>query len=657
MSNEVIQAIQSQIEANIARVTDVSLFQEYFQRRICNSTDFDEWSSLYSRILVNLQTLTPEQKIQKKLQENIAFFRPEHNPTIFKDLEDSQKSVKLITGQVQSGKTAVICGLATYLIKVLKMPVVIVVRNFTADYIQLSKKFKSTGTFGEYDILCHYAKDGNKENFFSAENVGLTICLEHQTQLRKVLEGYHLRKTPFCLIADEADAVCYKTGSGSERERIGLFNELRDCASQFIAVTATAFDMLYLEKELVSQNIYHVPVPEFYKGIEHPDFTIEELPDKFDFISKAESSSIWTLSRDMELFYTRLTDTPVFESVIREEDEKYGEVWIDHPVICLQRTETVIAKQLQCMATMIRHPVFGQQWTVIVYNGEGVYAYSPDGMSNEIKDSDGNVCRGETPREAYLSDAPKALYFKSLTIGDILQYFKDCGIATHILIVAGQMVNRGLNICSNDYKWHLTHQILKLSDTATCADNNQISGRLFGIYRDPIPTRLFVCKKDALGLKQTHYLQKRIFEGASLHELAEKMPNLCEQIKVFVGLIPRRKTSKKCREPKWNKVFREQEQYGEVEEENKVEDVEDGQGWLVYRSSQIQKKAYEDIEKVLLEQGWTNMWVKRNEIESYLPDREWDRRKVTNMHNSVRVGETRIQYRKVDNRVEYKLTI
>jgi len=134
MSNEVIQAIQTQIEANIARVTDVLLFQEYFQRRICNSTDFDEWSSLYSRILVNLQALTPEQNIQKKLQENIAFFKPENNPTIFKDLEDSQKSVKLITGQVQSGKTAVICGLATHLIKVLKMPVVIVVRNFTADY-------------------------------------------------------------------------------------------------------------------------------------------------------------------------------------------------------------------------------------------------------------------------------------------------------------------------------------------------------------------------------------------------------------------------------------------------------------------------------------------------------------------------------------------
>jgi hypothetical protein len=157
-----------------------------------------------------------------------------------------------------------------------------------------------------------------------------------------------------------------------------------------------------------------------------------------------------------------------------------------------------------------------------------------------------------------------------------------------------------------------------------------------------------------LGLKQTHYLQKRIFEGASLHELAEKMPNLCEKIKVFVGLIPRRKTSKKCREPKWNKVFREQEQYGVVEEEKKIED---GDGWLVYRSSEVHKNIYQTIEKILLEQEWINIWVKRSEIENYIEERSWDRRWLNDMHKPIRNGETRIQYRKRNNRIEYRLVI
>lgn len=648
----VLQAIQNQVESNILNVSDVLLFQEYFALK--NSTEISKWYDFYSRMMTNLQTLTPKQKIQKKLQEKIEFFRPENNPTIFEDLENPEKSVKLITGQVQSGKTAVICGLSVYLIKALKMPVVIVVRNFTADYQQLAKKFKPSGSFGEFDVMVHYAKDAPKENFFSPDNIGLTICIEHQTQLKKIIEGYELRNTEFCLIADEADSICYKTRSSAERERIGLFNTLREHASQFIGVTATAFDMLYLENELKNQNIYHLPVPEFYKGIEHPDFSIEELPQNFNFSLREDSASAWKLSTDMERFYTRLTDIPIFESVVREEDEKYGEIWTDHPVICLQRTETEIKKQLQAMGAMIRHPVFGTEWTVIVYNGEGVYAYSPDGMSNEIKDSEGQVCRGKAPKSVYLEDARTALYFDSLTIGDILQYFKERGTAMHIVIIAGQMVNRGLNICSNDYKWHLTHQILKLSDTATCADNNQISGRLFGIYRDTVPLRLFVLKKDALSLKQSHYLQKRIFEGACLHELAERMPNLCQQIKVFVGLIPKRKTTKKCREPHWNKVSREEEQYGDVEEEKKIEE---GEGWLVYRSSELHKNIYNTIEKILLEQGWTNVWVKRSEIESYIEERSWDRRWLSDMHKPTRIGETRIQFRKRNNRIEYKLVV
>jgi hypothetical protein len=133
------------------------------------------------------------------------------------------------------------------------------------------------------------------------------------------------------------------------------------------------------------------------------------------------------------------------------------------------------------------------------------------------------------------------------------------------------------------------------------------------------------------------------------------MPNLCEQIKVFVGLIPRRKTSKKCREPKWNKVFREQEQYEQVQGEEKNEEA--GQGWLVYRSSEVHKNIYQTIEKVLLEQGWTNMWIKRCEIQAYIPERQWDLRWVNDMHKPNRIGDTKIQYRKQNNRIEYRLVL
>jgi hypothetical protein len=119
---------------------------------------------------------------------------------------------------------------------------------------------------------------------------------------------------------------------------------------------------------------------------------------------------------------------------------------------------------------------------------------------------------------------------------------------------------------------------------------------------------------------------------------------------MFVGNIPRRRTTKKCTEPVWNRVAKEQEQY-----ENEIDsEIEEGQGWLVY-TTDSQRVIYDAVEQVLIQQNWTNTWIKRNEIEHYLPERTWDRRKLTALHKSHRLGTTKIQYRKQDNRVEYKL--
>jgi hypothetical protein len=220
----------------------------------------------------------------------------------------------------------------------------------------------------------------------------------------------------------------------------------------------------------------------------------------------------------------------------------------------------------------------------------------------------------------------------------------------HIVIIGGQMVSRGLNIVSTDYQWHLTHQIYKTSAQSTCAEDIQ-GCRIFGVYRDNIPTRLYCLQKDINNITQAQHLQERIYEGASFHQLTESLPQLCEKIKVFKGLIPRKRTTKKCMEPQWKKVQSERAQYEEVQERESKE--EDGSGWLVYQTSEIQKKAYQDIEKVLLDQGWINMWIKRSDIQTYIPEREWDLRDLK--HNSSRIGETRIQYRKINGRVEYKL--
>jgi len=100
-----------------------------------------------------------------------------------------------------------------------------------------------------------------------------------------------------------------------------------------------------------------------------------------------------------------------------------------------------------------------------------------------------------------------------------------------------------------------------------------------------------------------------------LHELAERMPNLCQQIKVFVGLIPKRKTTKKCREPHWNKVSREEEQYGEVEEEKKIEE---GEFYCVLPERLAERET--EVYRLALDylQDKRNIWVPRSELVNYM---------------------------------------
>lgn len=640
-----IKNVQTRVQQLISSVSELELIREWY--KLQSSEDLAAWVDFLMRIETNSNESTDlKTQVQTTLKENIPFF--EKNPGIFKDLDidesDSESKsesdfsspkTKLIAGHVQSGKSAVICGLAVYMVKVLKKPVVIVVRNYTADYKQLASKFDRNGSFEEFDVLVHYAKDVNSNQIFHPNYPAITICLEHQTQLRKLIESHRNRPEAFCLIADEADAICYK--QYDDRERIAQFTELWSRAQQFIAITATAFDMLYMESRLDNQSIYQLPVPEFYKGIQHPDFSFGVLPQKFDFNLSNISPSVAKLSDDMEAFYLDLLDTPTFEL-----DDGY------HPVICLQKTESVIRKQVQSLAALARHPVFGEEFIVMTYNGDGVYLYAPFDIGRTIAET-----HGADIKLVYLSDIRNVFHYKDLGIHHILQHLKDLNQPDrikHIVIIGGQMVSRGLNIVSTDYQWHLTHQIYKTSAQSTCAEDIQ-GCRIFGVYRDNIPTRLYCLQKDINNITQAQHLQERIYEGASFHQLTESLPQLCEKIKVFKGLIPRKRTTKKCMEPQWKKVQSERAQYEEVQERESKE--EDGSGWLVYQTSEIQKKAYQDIEKVLLDQGWINMWIKRSDIQTYIPEREWDLRDLK--HNSSRIGETRIQYRKINGRVEYKL--
>jgi len=499
--------------------------------------------------------------------KTIPFFAK--NPHIFQDLCDPQKRMKAIIGAVQSGKTEVICGLAVYIIKVIRMPVIVVVQEYNAHVEQLLNNFQRGGRFGtdelRVDASCIRDIDPSSWVFHQDPYTTptLTVCLENPAQLKKLVEAIPEEPHPFFLIADEADAIGYKNPKALPK-CYHEFQQIRNRATEFIAVTATAFDIIYMDNDLKNNCIYKLPHPENYKGLEKVG--IWELDNNFNFgVTKKDErvphsgpptplrgarlgrTSSVTLSTDLEQFYIDLL----------EEKQPTP----SHPIICLNKTETKIEEERWMLKAFADHPIL-KQYCVIVFNGQGIDLYNPHMDVNHLR----TYFKIKKPKKkdhskGLLQSVANVVFVEKAGSREVLQYVKiHLKMTTHIVIIAGQIVNRGLNIVSTDYVWHLTHQLLRVSSVATCGDMYQ-AVRLYGRYNDNISLKLYMTEKDARALEQTYYLQEKILKEADnrvvIHETIMSMKDVCYGIKLLKEDIPKRRTTKKVQEPKWTVMKRE----------------------------------------------------------------------------------------------------
>jgi hypothetical protein len=146
--------------------------------------------------------------------------------------------------------------------------------------------------------------------------------------------------------------------------------------------------------------------------------------------------------------------------------------------------------------------------------------------------------------------------YSQLNIPKMLQYFRDNQTihrVTHIVIIAGKIADRGLNIVSTDYRWHLTHEILSPSKTAVVTELVQSGGRLCGVMDDHLESYLYVTQKDKEDLERGTTLQDQVLTEAQTHPETVLMQAFCEQVPLTRDMIPKRRTTRKRRvEPNWN---------------------------------------------------------------------------------------------------------
>lgn len=390
-------------------------------------------------------------------------------PQLEESLDGDRKGVySLIKGAVQSGKSAIIHSLILYLHLVLNHRVAVILRNYLHDYEQFERGFSLfCQDFYDWCGECDMDVEIGYADHPDENTPGVMVGLFNKSQLSKL--KHHMLSAEYSVIIDEVDQLMYSDGYVTR----DLFQALLDKSSHNIGVSATLYDPLQDGRFDMGQVFYLLP-PINYRGVQHIIYRD---------IDPLDSTEGPILMRDRSL-YQFLYDHRMHPG--------YGH----NPFLCLIKNERLIADQERLLQEIIHDTYLYNNYTAIVYNGREALIYScfPLALPNRVGD-DMYVCR-------------------STSIQSVLQYLKINGGVDkfpRIVIIAHNLVGRGINVVSLDFKWHLTHMFYRPSASATIPTIIQ-SMRLCGIYHDTIDLTCYMTEEDRQELHKGYLLQEEIFD-------------------------------------------------------------------------------------------------------------------------------------------------
>ncbi|MDC3332904.1 cell division protein ZapB [bacterium] len=485
-----------------------------------------------ARLLEEKEQKENKNNVEDDVSEDDVMAYLNQSSPIFTDYEDllgvqPRKPVKMIRGKVQSGKSDVICGIVAYNALVEKISTVVIVRNLTGDYKQLASKFEEGGSWCQWGIPVIYCCKPDTltlGNALRGETPSLIIALAHCAQVRSLNSVLsRVNNATFDMIVDEADDLAYKVTT--QAPYISQLNRCRPRARQTYLVSATVFTMLFKDFQLTNDAVYDLQAPENYKGV--TDITFNEI--EFDVRNIGTRQGIQ--------FYENFINEEMFGHAIPVE----GHESEHHPIIVLHKT-TQKRFQYEGLEVFATNPKLSDFWCTMTYNGDGIQIYH------------------EAIKSGFWNDAPIVvggvtavvlengiLEFKKVVIQTMLQWLRDHNEGgntfTHICIIAGRLGDRGVNFCSTDFKWHLTHQVLYVTKTTTAASLVQ-SIRLCGRYNDDIPLNLYTTRYNANNLVNTLSIQDCLMNGCVDAEQG-LMRDLYRDVAIYTDVVPKNKLCKK----------------------------------------------------------------------------------------------------------------
>jgi hypothetical protein len=371
----------------------------------------------------------------------------------FPDFHNINFGVKstCISGKPQAGKSEFTFGVAL-MCRLYNIAPIMILRNFSKDAVQMCRKFerfiKRYNNYMENQGFPSLSMKSIGVNDLMKDSKDLIICLYNGYQLSKLNKLYNDIK--YTLLIDEADAIGYgeiKQGDDKPKYHAASeYNILLGSAQQTWEISATVWDILYGNCNLMSNNIVIVRPQNSYKGIR----------DGVQFIPLTHKIGKWSRGIDIleadpniENIYIELSKLSSFNS------NRYN-CLLDHPVIILHKSYVWQYHHDIFMKMFYRHPILSKKWTVIVEDSRAcqLYSWCLKGLSVTI----------DNEKITDTSGKGKFTFTKnSIDIQVILQYLIDNGGSEkfpHIVIKTGQQAGRSRSYVSCDGNWHLTHEYL-----------------------------------------------------------------------------------------------------------------------------------------------------------------------------------------------------
>lgn len=410
----------------------------------------------------------------------------------------------LVKGAVQSGKTRILCALALYMTEVLGQSVIVMVRNITEDSCQFRDAW--TCFIGEFRRFCSsrgfmlgvddippFCLVKYLENRTRSDRPTVTAVLANVSQIKKINRVVWEHIT---LLVDEVDMLLYGDGKKTEAELDSLLEKVH----HIMGVTATTWEPLHaVEKKYFStKNAYIMTPLESYHGIVDQDYiTIQDLP------TKPPKNVNNTLSFDADLLRF-LVDHRNHDPITVKKSGDHTE---NHPFLALINTERLVRRQEGLMEDIKRHPQLQDKYTILTYNGNHITMHAPHLLpSSDLRLS---FCNNKKPKKE-----GNTLYYRNTSLRHVLQWIKDQPYwilrFPRIVIIAQNLVGRGLTIVSHDYQWHLSHFFWRPSSTSRVESREQ-DQRGCGNFSDDMRCRVYCTEKDKCDLMKAHRIQEEIF--------------------------------------------------------------------------------------------------------------------------------------------------